>query len=130
VISEQDYELFKWDVLADAATEGAQMLYEPLGWARTQFPALPDEERAELAERVLCELLGEGLIAFEQTGQAMSAADAENAITGDDWRVVPLGPEGARVEFFATDAGTARYRAAPQHIARAWNTRYEERSSR
>jgi hypothetical protein len=52
-------------------------------------------ERAELAERVLRELLGEGLIPFEQAGRALSAADVEKAIAGDDWRVVPLGPDGA-----------------------------------
>jgi hypothetical protein len=130
VIADEDYELFKWDVLADAATEGAQMLYEPLGWARTQFPALPDEERAELAERVLRELLSERSIAFARAGHPLSAADAEKAIAGDDWRVAPLGPDGAAVEFFATDAGVTRYRAAPEEIIRAWDARYDEASSR
>jgi hypothetical protein len=121
LISAEEYELFKWDVLADTATEGLQMLYEPLGWARTQFPALPDEERAELAERVLRELLAEGLIAFERDGRPMSEAEVESAITKGD---------GVEVEFFATDAGAARYRAAPEHVIRAWNARSEERSSR
>jgi hypothetical protein len=130
VISDEEYELFRWDVLADAATEGAQMLYEPLGWARTQFPALPDERRAELAARALRELLADGLIAFERGGRALSAAEVEDAIEGDDWRVVPLGPDGAAVEFFATDAGAARYRDAPDEIVRAWDARYDEASSR
>jgi hypothetical protein len=121
VISAEEYELFKWDVLADAATEGLQMLYEPLGWARWQFPALLDEERAELAKRVLRELFAEGLIAFERGGRRMSAAEAESAIADGD---------GVEVEFFATDAGVARYRAAPEQIIKAWNARYEERSSR
>ena len=123
MISSEEYELFKWDVLADAATEGAQMLYEPLGWARTQFPALADEERVRLAERVLRELLAEGLIAFERAGRTMSAADVEGAVGGADWRVVPLGPDGAGVEFFATEAGAARYRAAPEEVLRAWTAR-------
>src|SRR5439155_11456946 len=77
VISDEEYELFKWDMLADAATEGLQMLYEPLGWARWQFPALPDEERAALAERVLRELLADGLIAFERAGRPMSPAEVD-----------------------------------------------------
>jgi hypothetical protein len=54
----------------------------------------------------------------------MSGADVESAIAGDDWRVVPLGPDGAGVEFFATDAGAAPYRAAPEHVIRAWTARY------
>jgi hypothetical protein len=123
VISDDDYELFKWDVLADAATGGLQMLYEPLGWARWQFPALLDDERAALAERVLRELLADGLIAFERAGRPMSPAEVESAIAGDEWRVVPLGPDGAGVEFFATEAGQARYHAAPEQVIAAWNAR-------
>jgi hypothetical protein len=130
VISAEEYELFKWDVLAAAATEGLQMLYEPVGWARWQFPALPDEERAALAERVLRELLAEGLIAFERAGRPMSPTEVEGAIAGDDWRVVPLGPEGAVVEFFATEAGQGRYHAAPEHIIGAWNARARDTPSR
>jgi hypothetical protein len=123
VISDDEYELFKWDVLADAATEGLQMLYEPLGWARWQFPALPDEERAALAERVLRELLADGLIAFERGGRPMSAVEAEGAIA-------VLGDDGAGVEFFATAAGQARYRAAPEHVIDEWNARARDRPPR
>jgi hypothetical protein len=121
---------FAWEVLSDAAEE-AQMLYEPLAAARTLLPDLPEPDRQRVVERTLRSLHGAGLIAFVRGGDPPGAAFADSerhldedevdaVISGPGWRTVPVGSDGTKVWFAATDAGRRAYAedAPPEIVAR------------
>jgi hypothetical protein len=111
--SNDEYLAYKWEVLGDAVDEDWQGLWEPLWWARTRFPDLSPTEREALAERVLRELLSEGLIHFVSAGPwpghrlrdtvPLDSSAAVSAISGTSWRTLPL--EDASIWFGGTEAG-------------------------
>jgi len=121
---------FAWEVLSDAADE-AQMLYEPLAAARTLLPDLSEPDRQRVVERTLRALFGAGLIAFVRGGDPPGAAftdpdrhlgedEVDALISGPGWRTVPVGSDGTKVWFAATDAGKRAYAedAPPEIVAR------------
>jgi hypothetical protein len=119
---------FSWEVLSDAAEE-AQMLYEPLAAARTLLPDLSEPDRQRVVERTLRALHGAGLIAFVRGGDPPGAAfadpdrhlgegEVDAVISGPGWRTVPVGADGTKVWFAATEAGRKAYAEdAPPHVA-------------
>jgi hypothetical protein len=119
---------FAWEVLSDAADE-AQMLYEPLAAARTLLPELAEPDRQRVVERTLRSLYGAGLIAFVRGGDPPGAAfadpdrhlgedEVDAVISGPGWRTVPVGSDGTKVWFAATEAGRTAYAEdAPPHVA-------------
>jgi hypothetical protein len=104
--------------LGDSVDEPWQGIWEPLFFARTMFPQMPEPERQDLAERALRELLNAGLICFfksppgespeatvERGVSVLDQVVAEREISSPGWRTVPLGaahtwfggtPEGER----------------------------------
>jgi len=116
------------------------MLYEPLGWARTQFPDWPDDERQALAERTLRELFDGDLIFFFRVGRwgddvnragddermRLSPKEVDAVISGADWRTVPLGPAGANVWFGPTRKGEETFANLPPHIKRFFESRWAD----
>jgi len=133
--------VFWWDVLYNAAVEDWQMLYEPLGWARTQLRTASEEERQRLAEETLRDLYARGLIWFFRVGpdesvndvgsdpsRRLSQIEVERVISGEDWRTVPVGPDGARVYFGATGEGERVAKNPPVEVVTYWNARSRSRT--
>ena len=129
-------EEFKWEILADVVEEDYQMLWEPLGWARTQLPDWPDHDRQTLAERTLRELLDGDLVYFFRVGaepvnaagenpdRRLSREHVEAALATEDWRTMPVGAEGTSVWFGPTAEGEEVLADPPPHIRRYFENRY------
>lgn len=93
------------------------MLWEPLGYLRTELPAKLEADRQRLAETALRELHAEGLIYFfrvtdMEVNEAaidpqmrLSPEDAEAVISGTDWRTLPVGHDGHAIWLGPTETG-------------------------
>ena len=126
-------EEFKWDVLADLVSEDYQMLWEPLGWARTHFADSTESELRALVERVLNDLHDNGLVYLFRVGadhdvnasaedrdRRLDPEQARTLIAGNDWRTVPPGPDGVRVWIGPTKDGETAVENAPPDIRALW----------
>ena len=117
--TEEERWSFYLETLGDADDEGP-MLHEPYWWTRTRFPDATDADRADLAESVLAELLGKGLIeVFEMDGQEpLSTEQALQVVRGDTWRTNPPHPV---YEFATTPLGKAAADDVPEDVwAKLW----------
>jgi hypothetical protein len=121
------FDRFKQEILADAAFEDWQGVWEPLWWLRGggEIPGQSDADRQAFAERALRELHGEGLIYFVRSpwpatdlGDVASNAalhltlEAVDEMLRDDWwrgdGVLPADVEA--IWFGATPGGEAACR--------------------
>lgn len=120
--SSVEYDAYRWEVLGAAVDEDWQGLWEPLWWARTRFPDWAQAELEALAERVLHELLSEGLICFVSMGPwpgnrlsdavALEPAAADAAISGTSWRTLPI--QDGSIWFGGAEAGVRTVRKRQQ----------------
>ena len=115
LLPNERYEAFKWEVLADAAMEDWQGLWEPVAWARTVLRDLLEVDRIDAAERAMRDLFAAGLIFFVDQGsfpgqpwqdRILSSAAVDAAISSPAWRSMPL-TEEISVWFAGTETGEA-----------------------
>ena len=136
-----DYERFKWDVLADLVWEDYQGIWEPLWWLRGggRISGQSEAERHVYAERLLRELYSAGLIYFflvnaEAGGINTSAVDpacvlaptdVDDAIGADWWRHDgPLPDDDAKMIWIGpTPAGEAAAKDAPSQVITYWKSK-------
>jgi hypothetical protein len=136
---EYNYERFKWTILADAATEGVQHLWEPLWSLRGSYeiPGLSEAERQRVAERALREMYSDDLINFfkedkpgdiDDPASRLGADEVAAALASDWWREPDkLLEDHPNIVWYATDKGEATYMNAPDHIRAFWERRVQNR---
>lgn len=105
---------FKWDVLAHAVFEGEQGIAEPLWEANGRFEHLTKQEREDLTEMVLQELLDAEMIVMYRASlddetpakseiKPFGREEAERTLKASWWRQYPLAD--ADVWFTSTPKG-------------------------
>lgn len=131
------FDVFKWEILGDAAFEDVQGFWEPL-WALRGYlrqPELSEIDRQELAERALRELQREGLLYFFRVPLNANPGDAaddeslrltpeefDETLSSDWWRGAgDLPPNHPNVWMWATERGLQLAKDPPPEVEKYWH---------